>query len=71
MIPGAVFDAAMDRGWAMRTRGRFRFTLERGPIVIEGSRNLYRHTQARAYRGNALTDIFRSQREIVAYLAAN
>jgi hypothetical protein len=63
-----LLEAAAEQGWEARRRGRFRATLERGAYSVEVVYDLSRHTRARAYRGNALSRIFASQRETVEYL---
>lgn len=68
MIPPMIAEAAKAGGWEARERGRFWFSITRGDQTVEGARNLYRHTLARAYRGNALSAIFRTQAAIAAYL---
>jgi len=68
MVPPMIQAAADVHGWSARLRGRFRFTLERGDLSVEGVRDLSRHTKARAYRGNALSAILGSQTAVVTYL---
>lgn len=68
MIPPMIAEAAEAGGWDISGRGRFWFTATRGDQTVQGARNVYRHTHARAYRGNALSAIFRTQAAIAAYL---
>lgn len=68
MIPPMIAEAAEANGWDARERGRFWFVITRGDQTVEGARSLYRHTHARAYRGNALSAIFRTQAAIARFL---
>ncbi len=64
-----VIDAAHTYEWSIRFRGKFRGTITRNDITIEFVHDLYNHTEARAYRGDALTAIFTSQRDLAEYMS--
>lgn len=71
-MPPLIADAAKGSGWSEDQtisgwRGTWT-TLRNGELTIDVWRDRWRHTTARVYRGNALTAILRTQREVAAYL---
>lgn len=72
MIPAALVKAADENGWGVGTVQQKKrllwISLGRDDISIYIWRDRWRHTTARAYRGNALAGVMRTQAEVVAFL---
>lgn len=72
MIPEMIGEAANEGGWSIGTiqqKPRLLWiSFGRGDLTVYVWRDRWRHTWARAYRGNALTAILNSQYEIARYL---
>ena len=74
MILADVVDVARKGGWLVGAytsspRAGVRIELHRDDLSIHIHHDKWRHTNARAYRGNALTAILPTQRAVVEWLS--
>jgi hypothetical protein len=73
VIPVTIEKAAGEGGWlptlvVRRSRQFVWCFLQRGDLYIWIRRDRWRHTVARAYRGDALTSVLHGQRAVAEFL---